>query len=42
MTAAQVIVVLDFASAREALDMVDSLGEEGEMYKVGLELCSRE
>jgi orotidine-5'-phosphate decarboxylase len=42
LTAAQVIVVLDFASAGEALDMVDSLGEEGEMYKVGLELFSRE
>jgi orotidine-5'-phosphate decarboxylase len=42
LTAAQVIVVLDFASAREALDLVDSLGEEGEMYKVGLELFSRE
>ena len=39
---AQVIVVLDFASAREALTLVDSLGEEGEMYKVGLELFSRE
>ena len=39
---AQVIVVLDFASAREALTLVDSLGEEAEMYKVGLELFSRE
>jgi len=39
---AQVIVALDFATAREAMVLVDSLGEEGEIYKVGLELFSRE
>ena len=39
---AQVIVALDFATAQEAMELVDSLGEEGEIYKVGLELFSRE
>lgn len=39
---AQVIIALDFATAQEAMELVDSLGEEGEIYKVGLELFSRE
>ena len=39
---AQVIVALDVASHGEALSLVDSLGETGTFYKVGLELYTRE
>lgn len=37
----RVIVPLDFPSAKQALDMVDRLGEQGDFYKVGLELYTR-
>jgi len=39
---AEVIVALDLSSRAEALEMVDTLGETGTFYKVGLELFSRE
>ena len=39
---AEVIVALDYATAEEALDLVDALGSAGDFYKVGLELFSRE
>jgi orotidine-5'-phosphate decarboxylase len=37
----QVIVALDYASAPEALRMVERLGEGADFYKVGLELYTR-
>lgn len=36
------IVALDFPSQREALALVDQLGDEATFYKVGLELYTRE
>ena len=39
---AEVIVVLDYATADEALALVDVLGSAADFYKVGLELFSRE
>lgn len=39
---AEVIVALDFPSGEEAFTIVDSLGETGRSYKVGLELFTRE
>jgi len=39
---AEVIVALDYATAEEALGLVDALGGAGDFYKVGLELFSRE
>ena len=39
---AEVIVALDYATADEALGLVDALGSTGDFYKVGLELFSRE
>ena len=38
---AEIIVALDFASADDAMAMVDLLGTEGDFYKVGLELYTR-
>jgi len=38
---AKVIVPLDFASAEEAMAMVDVLGADADFYKVGLELYTR-
>lgn len=38
----QLIIALDFPSQREALSLVDELGEEADFYKVGLELFTRE
>lgn len=38
---AEIIVALDFASADDAMSMVDLLGTEGDFYKVGLELYTR-
>ncbi len=38
---AEIIVALDFASADDAMSMVDLLGTEGDFYKVGLELFTR-
>ena len=38
---AEIIVALDFASADDAMSMVDLLGPEGDFYKVGLELYTR-
>lgn len=38
----QLIIALDYASQREALALVDALGEEADFYKVGLELYTRE
>lgn len=38
---AEIIVALDFASADDAMSMVDRLGSEGGFYKVGLELYTR-
>ncbi len=38
---AEIIVALDFASADDAMAMVDLLGAEGDFYKVGLELYTR-
>ena len=39
---AQVIIPLDVSTLDEALGLVDSLGEESDFYKVGLELFTRE
>ena len=39
---AEVIIPLDYASAEEALDLVEVLGSACDFYKVGLELFSRE
>ncbi len=39
---AQVIIALDVPTLDEALGLVDSLGEESDFYKVGLELFTRE
>ncbi len=39
---AQVIIALDVATLDEAMSLVDSLGEETDFYKVGLELFTRE
>jgi len=38
---AEIIVALDFASADDAMSMVDLLGAEADFYKVGLELYTR-
>jgi orotidine-5'-phosphate decarboxylase len=38
---AQVIIALDFASAPEALRLVEALGDAADFYKVGLELYTR-
>jgi orotidine-5'-phosphate decarboxylase len=38
----KVIIALDFPNAEEALFLVDSIGNEGSFYKVGLELFSQE
>jgi orotidine-5'-phosphate decarboxylase len=38
---AEIIVALDGLSQREALDLVDRVGEAGSFYKVGLELHTR-
>ncbi len=38
---AEIIVALDFASADDAMSMVELLGAEGDFYKVGLELFTR-
>jgi orotidine-5'-phosphate decarboxylase len=38
---AEIIVALDGVSGREALDLVDRIGEVGSFYKVGLELFTR-
>ncbi|MDT8340309.1 MAG: orotidine-5'-phosphate decarboxylase [Longimicrobiales bacterium] len=38
----QLVVALDLPSGREALELVDRLGDEGSFYKVGLELYTRE
>jgi orotidine-5'-phosphate decarboxylase len=37
-----VIIALDFPNAQEALSLVDTIGEEGDFYKVGLELFTHE
>ncbi len=37
----RIIVPLDFASARDALALVEELGDESDFYKVGLELYTR-
>ena len=39
---AQVIIALDVPTLDEAMGLVDSLGEETDFYKVGLELFTRE
>ena len=39
---AQVIIALDVATLDEAMSLVDSLGEETDFYKVGLELFTRD
>ena len=39
---AQVIIALDVATLDEAMSLVDSLGEETDFYKVGLELFTGE
>ena len=39
---AQVIIALDVPTLDEALGLVDSLGDETDFYKVGLELFTRE
>ncbi len=39
---AEVIIALDVPTLDEALGLVDSLGEETDFYKVGLELFTRE
>lgn len=38
----QIIVALDYPSQREALALVDTLGDAADFYKVGLELYTRE
>ena len=37
----RVIVPLDFATTEEALNLVDQLGDQGDFFKVGLELYTR-
>ena len=39
---ADLIIALDFPSARRALELVDALGASADRYKVGLELYTRE
>ena len=38
--AERLIVALDVATAAEALDLVDALGEHGRFYKIGMELLT--
>jgi orotidine-5'-phosphate decarboxylase len=38
---AEVIIALDYASASEAMRLVERLGDEADFYKVGLELYTR-
>ena len=38
---AEIIVALDGVSGREALDLVDRIGEVGSFYKIGLDLFTR-
>jgi len=42
MAGAEVVVALDFSSGKEALALVDRLGERAGFFKVGLELYTRE
>jgi len=38
----EIIIALDFPSQREALELVDQIGDGADFYKVGLELFTRE